>query len=139
MATIRRSLRGKTCNRQTNFFVEGGEKYGTRIFRATSSIVFAVSSFVAKGRQTMHHVFASPPFHPGRSDFPSPVGDLDHSHFFPMGPSQSHRNLIANPHTPLMRLVYPIARHQHVILPGLFRLIPLDAHQDREPLRSFRL
>ena len=26
---------------------------------------------------TMTHVSASPPFHPGRSDFPSPVGDLD--------------------------------------------------------------
>ncbi len=29
----------------------------------------------------MHHVSASSPFHPGRSDFPSPVDDLDHSHF----------------------------------------------------------
>jgi hypothetical protein len=53
-------LRGKTCNRQTNFFVEGREKYGTCIFKATSSIVSAVSSFVAKRRQTMHHVSASP-------------------------------------------------------------------------------
>ncbi len=26
---------------------------------------------------TMTHVSASPPFHPGRSDFPSPVGNLD--------------------------------------------------------------
>jgi hypothetical protein len=31
----------------------------------------------------MTHVSASPPFHPGRSDFPSPVGDLDHLIFFP--------------------------------------------------------
>jgi H+/gluconate symporter-like permease len=56
-------------------------KYGACMFRATPSIVSAISSFVAKSRQTMHHVSASPPFHPGRSDFPSPVGDLDHSHF----------------------------------------------------------
>jgi len=38
-------------------------------------MVSAVSSFVANGCQTMHHVSASPPFHPGQSDFPSPVGD----------------------------------------------------------------
>jgi len=34
------------------------------MFRATPSIVSAVSSFVAKKRQTMHHVSVSPPFHP---------------------------------------------------------------------------
>ena len=33
------------------------------MIRATSSIVFAVSSFVAKRRQTMHNVSASPIFH----------------------------------------------------------------------------
>ena len=32
---------------------------------------------------TLTHVSASPPFHPGRSDFPSPVGDLDHLVSFP--------------------------------------------------------
>ena len=36
---------------------------------------------------TITHVSASPPFHPGQSDFPSPVGDLDHSVIFPKGPS----------------------------------------------------
>ena len=51
---------------------------------------------------TMTHVSASPPFHPGRSDFPSPVGDLDTQVLFPKGPSQLHRNLSANSHTPLM-------------------------------------
>ena len=51
---------------------------------------------------TMTHVSASPPFHPGRSDFPSPVGDLDHLIFFPIGPSRSPRNLSANSHTLLM-------------------------------------
>src|SRR5512139_1868486 len=30
---------------------------------------------------TMSHVSVSPPFHPGRSDFPSPVGDLDLPNF----------------------------------------------------------
>ena len=39
-----------------------------------ASLVSAVSGFVADGRQTLHHVSASPRFHPGRSDFPSPVG-----------------------------------------------------------------
>jgi hypothetical protein len=34
------------------------------MFRATPSVVSAVSSFGAKGRQTMHHVSATPPFYP---------------------------------------------------------------------------
>ncbi len=34
---------------------------------------------------TLTHVSASPPFHPGRSDFPSPVGDLDTQVLFPYG------------------------------------------------------
>ena len=32
---------------------------------------------------TLTHVSASPPFHPGQSVFPSPVGDLDHLISFP--------------------------------------------------------
>jgi len=32
---------------------------------------------------TMTHVSTSPPFHPGRSDFPSPVGNLDTQVLFP--------------------------------------------------------
>jgi hypothetical protein len=47
--------------------------------RSATSMVSAVSSFVANGCQTMHHVSVSPPFHPGRSDFPSPVGDYGFS------------------------------------------------------------
>jgi hypothetical protein len=43
--------------------------------RSTVSIVSTVSSFVANIHQTMHHVSASPRYYPGRSDFPSPVGD----------------------------------------------------------------
>jgi hypothetical protein len=88
---------------------------------------------------TLTHVSASPPFHPGRSVFPSPVGDLDPLVLFPIGPSQSPQNLSANSHTPLGRLVYPTARHPHEIPPGFIRLIPLDAHQDREPLCPFRV
>jgi hypothetical protein len=34
------------------------------MFRATPSIVSTISGFVAKRRQTMHHVSASPSFHP---------------------------------------------------------------------------
>jgi len=109
------------------------------MFRSTTSKISTVSGSVAYGRQTLHHVSASPPFHPGRSDFPSPVGDLDHLIFLPIGPSQSLRNLSANSHTSLMRLVYPTARHLHEIPPGLIRWIPLDAHQDREPLCPFRI
>ena len=36
---------------------------------------------------TMTRVSASPPFHPGQSVFPSPVGDLDTQVLFPKGPS----------------------------------------------------
>ena len=42
--------------------------------------VSIVSNFVANGCQTVYHVSASPPCHPGRSDYPSPVGD----HSYPM-------------------------------------------------------
>ena len=50
---------------------------------------------------TMTHVSASPPFHPGRSDFPSPVGDLDLPNF-PYRTFPIHQGLSANSHTPLM-------------------------------------
>jgi hypothetical protein len=52
--------------------------------------------------QTVHHVSASPPCHPGRSDFPSPVGD----HSFPMPSSSRRGGLSAHPHTPLTNAVY---------------------------------
>ena len=87
----------------------------------------------------MAHVSESPPFHPGRSDFPRPVGDLDHLIFSPIGSSRSPRSLSANSHTPLTCSVYPTARHLHEIPPGLSRLISLDAHQDREPLCPLRI
>jgi hypothetical protein len=51
---------------------------------------------------TMTHVSASPPFHPGRSDFPSPVGDINTQALFPKGSLQLHRNISVNSHTPLM-------------------------------------
>jgi hypothetical protein len=41
--------------------------------RPMASNVSALSGFVANGHQTVHHVSASPPYDPGRSDLPSPV------------------------------------------------------------------
>jgi len=56
----------------------------------------------------MHHVSASPPFHPGQSVFPSPVGDPGISLLdLPM----NYRSLNAGSYTPLEVPVYPIARH----------------------------
>jgi hypothetical protein len=56
----------------------------------------------------MHHVYTSPPFHPGQSDFPSPVGDPGIS---PLDLPASHRSLNAGSYAPLVIPVYPMARH----------------------------
>ena len=56
----------------------------------------------------MHHVSTSPPFHPGQSDFPSPVGDPGIS---PLDLPASHRSLNAGSYAPLVIPVYPMARH----------------------------
>lgn len=55
---------------------------------------------------TITHVSTSPPFHPGRSDFPSPVGDIS----FHNRPSFHVRSLSANPHSPLHIIVCLLAR-----------------------------
>lgn len=55
---------------------------------------------------TIVHVSTSPPFHPGRSVFPSPVGDTS----FHNRPSFHVRGLSANPHSPLHIIVYLLAR-----------------------------
>jgi hypothetical protein len=56
----------------------------------------------------MHHVSTSPPFHPGQSDFPSPVGDPGIS---PLDLPANHRSLNAGSYAPLVIPVYPMARH----------------------------
>ena len=81
------------------------------------------------------HVSASPRCHPGRSDFPSPVGDHGS---FPSRPSQQCRSLSAGSHTPLTLFVYLLTPHrlQHAMLSRALRPVmdPSDAAMCRKPL-----
>ena len=84
---------------------------------------------------------ASLPFHPGRSDSPSPVGDHGLS---PGGSSQGRRRLSVGPHTPLTILVYPLAQHSSDPTAFNRALCPdaglLDArHVPRAPLPLWRI
>jgi hypothetical protein len=66
----------------------------------TFSVCAAGSSFRHRSR------FRKPPSHPGRSDFPSPVGSQRSSCVISAKPSHIDRGLSARPHTPLIRMVY---------------------------------
>jgi hypothetical protein len=66
----------------------------------TFSVCAAGSSFRHRSR------FRKPPSHPGRSDFPSPVGSQRSSCVISAKPSHIDRGLRARPHTPLIRMVY---------------------------------
>ncbi len=66
----------------------------------TFSVCAAGSSFRHSSR------FPKPPSHPGRSDFPSPVGSQRSSCVLSAQPSPIDRGFSARPPTPLIRLVY---------------------------------
>jgi hypothetical protein len=77
------------------------------MFRSATSIVSAVSSFVANGCQTLRHVSASPPLIPdGRISRVRLAAAA-----FPRGPSHACRDLSTRLHTPLGCMVIPPARH----------------------------
>jgi hypothetical protein len=90
---------------------------------------------------TLAHVSASPPQIPDSRFSRIRLATLT----FPKRPSQFHRGLSDNSHTPLMKLVYPLARHRSQVLQTngrLYHFVPASlsacVRQDREPLCPLR-
>ena len=85
-------------------------------------------------RSTIIHVSAGPPCHPGRSAFPSPVGDHDYPcATFPMG-WRLKCSLTCTPHPTVCHTARQSAAVVHqpqALRPGV---VPVSARHGREPL-----